>query len=1033
MSPRSAATRRAAWRVASALAVLLGAGCSAPPPSSYVDGGAGAGSARALGTDSAGEACSAIGGGSARTEIFCGGWTQAAANVTPGGPAPADLTQAGAGGLAALASGGAWRAGIDQRFACAAPQPTTILDGVPAMLLRCTRRIGGWPQLALVAAARGQVYFADGIAPSLPVMERAIGLDSGLLSAPTAPLPISEADRLEAAQLASHAFTAKDAADYQRLSALGTRANLAEDFAAAETADRAALALQQRLLGADSPETANALMHLALQISDQGRFPEADGLFARAALLAPRAADRTAPPRLLHYEGLDALNQGHDARALALLARAGAGYAALLPAGTLTRGRAPEASGTLAAALTAGSLVASPTEQTATMGLIETWRYRAVVLRREHKLAQAEAASERARLLALNAGMEVPLVTARLVRTAAITDEAQGRLGAAGSGLARAATSFGQVLPETRPVAETRLLQAADALRAGDPARAARLCRSGTKLLRLLQAGARPELLAPCLDAFAALAARDPAQGPALRAAMFETAEYGQDSVTSRQIAEAAARLAVHARDPRVAAAIRRRQDASARLDTLYRQRDALSRGPASGIAASAKLPRTVATVDAAIAAAQAELAEADAAVQEAAPNFRQLVQLVVPAKAVLDALAPREAFVAVDLTRRGGWVFLLRDGQVSAARVRIGTAAATRLVRRIRASIEPNDAGHLPAYDTADAALLYRDVLGPVAAGLHGASALVVAPSGALLALPFEVLLTGPAQADNLGAAPWLVRQMPISYVPAAANFVALRKLAGGSHAPGAWFGFGDPRPVQLAQAEQTYPASACADSARLFAGLPTLPFSVRELTAARELLGGAARDQLLGPKFTAQAVDHVDLKRFRVLHFATHAILPSELRCQSQPAIVTSDPAGAKSASGALLTANRVLGLDLDANTVILSACNSGGIGGRPAGESLSALARAFFFAGARSMLVTHWSISDQASAYLIAETLRRYAAGADGGLGGALRAAQLGMIDGAGKALPESLAHPFFWAPFVLVGEGRIGAGQRQVAGR
>ena len=131
---------------------------------------------------------------------------------------------------------------------------------------------------------------------------------------------------------------------------------------------------------------------------------------------------------------------------------------------------------------------------------------------------------------------------------------------------------------------------------------------------------------------------------------------------------------------------------------------------------------------------------------------------------------------------------------------------------------------------------------------------------------------------------------------------------------------------------------------------------------------------DELLGPAFTAQAVLTTQLKDYRILQFSTHALLPSELRCQSEPAIVTSAPAGAPDASGALLTASQVVGLDLDADLVILSACNSGGPGGTTAGESLSGLARAFFYAGARSLMVTHWSVNDQVAAFLVADTLRR-----------------------------------------------------------
>ena len=82
-----------------------------------------------------------------------------------------------------------------------------------------------------------------------------------------------------------------------------------------------------------------------------------------------------------------------------------------------------------------------------------------------------------------------------------------------------------------------------------------------------------------------------------------------------------------------------------------------------------------------------------------------------------------------------------------------------------------------------------------------------MVAPSGPLLSLPFEVLLTGPAQPNELAEAPWLVRQFTIAHVPAPSNFVSLRKIAAGSRATQPWFGFGDFRPVTLAQAQAQLP----------------------------------------------------------------------------------------------------------------------------------------------------------------------------------------------------------------------------------
>ncbi len=294
--------------------------------------------------------------------------------------------------------------------------------------------------------------------------------------------------------------------------------------------------------------------------------------------------------------------------------------------------------------------------------------------------------------------------------------------------------------------------------------------------------------------------------------------------------------------------------------------------------------------------------------------------------------------------------------------------------------------------------------------------------PTGALLSIPFGLLLTGPAQQEDLAHAPWLIRQAAISHVPAAANFVSLRRAARAARGGQPWFGFGDFRPATLAQAERSFPAGACEDSAKLFAGLPPLPFARRELEAARLLLGGSAGDELEGGAFTAPRVVSQNLRDFRVLHFATHALLPTDLRCQTEPAIVTSTPAGAADAHGGLLTSSDVVTMDLDADVVILSACNSGGPNGATSGESLSGLARAFFYAGARALMVTHWSVNDQASALLVAGTMQRMRAGDPQGIAGALRGAELALLDGAGHGMPAAIAHPFYWAPFALVGEGR-----------
>jgi CHAT domain-containing protein/tetratricopeptide (TPR) repeat protein len=1000
------------------LVPLLLLGCDRPSAESYVHS-AQAGSSKpiaqvSIGKNSVGEDCTQQ-AETQSADVFCGTWQQPSARVRSGGPGTSAQ-------LAELVATSPWRSAIDNRFRCEPPVATTILGGNPAELMQCTRLVGGWAHVAMVALVNNTIWYADGVLPAAQVMERSIGVLAGVTRA-DAVAPTSGADALLASRLAAKAFSSGDVGQFDTLMAAGTRANLADNPGAAESAFRAALALQQKALGKDNPNTSIALMSLALQLSDEGRYAEADALFVDAGKLVPGAADTTAQARLLHYRGLDAMNQGQLERALTQLSQADDLYAAAVPADALAARPRPiqtpnafTRSGQirLGDLMPSQDLLTDPRAQAALLGLIEVRRNRAVVLRIMGQREEANALLKSAADLARGNGLSRPIVNARLYRTSGLTAAARGLDDQALADLLQSSTAFDRSLPGSKPLADTYLLRARQLVKGGKGDAALPVCRNAVQSLVALKAGTTPVLMASCLDVYAAAAQGQKDQ--VLLAEMFTAAQLAQGGVTSQQIAQATARLSENARDPKVAEAIRHRQDASARLSDLYRRRDDLAEAQRQGAAPSA----ASADLDKQIGDAQTALADADVSLQAASPNYGQLVQEVVPAKDVFAALHPNEAFAAITLSDEDGWLFLLRDGTITVSRIDAGLKQVAELVRRVRAGIELTTNG-LPTFDVADAQRLYQMTLGGVAGSMDGVKALVVAPAGPLLSLPFEVLLTGPAEPTDLAGAPWLVRKFTLAHVPAPSNFVSLRKIATGSRATRPWFGFGDFHPVTLAQAERTFTGAGCVESAKLLAGLPPLPYARKELDAARALLGANASDELLGPAFTADAVLKARLKDYRILQFATHALLPAELRCQSEPAIITSAPPNAPSASGALLTASQVVGLDLDADLVVLSACNSGGPGGTTAGESLSGLARAFFYAGARSLEVTHWSVNDQVAAFLVADTLRRLRENPNLGIAGALRDAQVAMLADAGKGLPAEIAHPFFWAPFAVIGEG------------
>ncbi len=1007
------------------LLAALVSGCAVPPPDKLVADGLGASKPTtqlAIGKNAVGEECTqAQNGADARSaDVYCGEWQQPSARVHAGGAASAaDLPQ--------LATSGAWRTNLDARFNCEAPAASSILGGQPAQIMVCTRRVGGWAHVALVASVNGTAWYADGVRPAVQAMERSIGILAGVMKADAAPVS-SAADTLLASRLAAQSFSSGDVGQYDKLIAVGTRANLANNQASAEAAFRAALALQQKALGRDNPETATVLMSLGLQVSNGGRFAEADSLFGEASRLVGRSSDPTAAARLAHYRGIHLLNQAKPEDALAALTLARAMYGKEMPAEARNAKAVPTAvsnpfihtvAGRLGDLIPTEDLLTNPAAQSALLGLIEVERNRGVALRLLHRSAEAEEALRTASDLARGNGLARPIVTARLYRSASFSAAALGQDKDALDWLTQSSDAFDRSLPGSKPHAETNLLYAGQLVRAGQFSDALPVCKAAVLSLTTLKTGTTPGLMGPCLQVYMNAAERGGDGRQALLAEMFIAAQLGQGGITSQQIAQASATLAENKRDPKVADAIRLQRDLKSQLDGLYGKRDDLAQLRRQGNAPAGTEERA-AELDKQITELQTKASEADAALQAASPNYGQLVQEVVKVKDVYDVLHPGEAFVAMTLTDSDGWVFALRADRITVSHIAKGSREIGALVRRIRAGIElTTDA--LPIFDIEAARAVYDLTLAGVAPALDGAKSVVVAPTGSLLSLPFEVMLTGPATLDGLAKAPWLVRQFTLAHVPAPSNFVSLRKIAGGSRATRPWFGFGEFHPVTLAQARKSFPGASCADSAQLIAGLPPLPYATRELAAARGLLGAAANEQLVGYGFTAEQVLKTPLKDYRILQFSTHALLPTELRCQSEAAIVTSTPLTAADAKGALLTASQVVSLQLDADLVILSACNSGGPGGATAGESLSGLARAFFYAGARSLLVTHWSVNDQVTAFLVADTLRRLRGTPAIGIIGALRDAQLGMLDGAGKDFPPELAHPFFWAPFTVIGEG------------
>jgi CHAT domain-containing protein len=305
----------------------------------------------------------------------------------------------------------------------------------------------------------------------------------------------------------------------------------------------------------------------------------------------------------------------------------------------------------------------------------------------------------------------------------------------------------------------------------------------------------------------------------------------------------------------------------------------------------------------------------------------------------------------------------------------------------------------------------------------------LITVPAAALLSLPLGVLVTDtagvPAGDDHRNIA-WLGRRFAMSTLPSVASLKDLRAVSGASAATKPFIGFGDPAFTGAAGDRRSAAATGalCRQGepldTELVRTLPRLRETATELRRSAQALGAPADSVVLGNDVTESRVRAATLSDYKVIVFATHGLLPSELKCKAEPALALTPPAAATATEDGLLDASEIAQLRLDADWVVLSACNTAGPDGNLGGESLSGLARAFFSAGARCLLVSHWAVASRATVALTTGMFSAYAKSPTRGRAGALARAQRALQD------DKDTSHPFFWAPLVLVGDGGSGPG-------
>jgi CHAT domain-containing protein len=419
-------------------------------------------------------------------------------------------------------------------------------------------------------------------------------------------------------------------------------------------------------------------------------------------------------------------------------------------------------------------------------------------------------------------------------------------------------------------------------------------------------------------------------------------------------------------------------------------------------------------------------------------------------AREIQGLLSADEGLVAFAAGDQESYVFAVTRDRVEWKKIALGSAALADKVAAFRHGLDVDalaksaKSGTPELFDLGLAYQLYATLLGSVDASIADKKKLLVVPMGALTALPFHLLLTEkpttsvPALKDiaTYREAAWLLKRQAVSVLPSVASLKALRVFARKDKAGKPLVGFGDPvfDPAERAKALQDrgeagarvatttraysdFWQGAGVDRAKLAQALPSLLDTADELRAVATKLGAPASDIHLGADASETNVKRATLWDYRVVYFATHGLVAGDVKGLGEPSLALSLPAQPTEFDDGLLTASEVAQLKLNADWVVLSACNTAA-GDKPGAEALSGLARAFFYAGARALLVSHWSVASDAAARLTTSTVGIMGNRPRTGRAEALREAMLAYMNDNSGPLN---AYPGFWGPFSIVGEG------------
>ena len=530
----------------------------------------------------------------------------------------------------------------------------------------------------------------------------------------------------------------------------------------------------------------------------------------------------------------------------------------------------------------------------------------------------------------------------------------------------------------------------------------------------------------------------------------FVLGDLARSSNVQRALSASTARANIT--DQRLSKLVREEQDFNQQIVFLIKLSKELAMQPASE-----QSPQIQAKIKADIEQLRKDAKRATMLIGLDFPAYAELINpKPISLEKIQKNIRPNETLVSWFVGTKTSYVWAVnQQGTPLFKAIPIGQKEVRRNVSELRKALDAKVAyiDEIPAFDFQLSSRIYDELFKPVQSAFAGKDTLVVVPHDDIGQLPLGVLTTAPFQLkgksrnlfSNYKEAPFLIRQYAIVSSPSVTALNALRGLPEPKKDRLDFIGFGDPLfSMQQAKLEETQlaiaptngtqlasrgvplqlrnsPQTADVSSAQV-SRLPRLPDTSDEILEISKLFNVKPdRDIFLQKRANLEQVLKVDMSNRKVVMFSTHGLMPGELDGLSQPALALTNPEVQNLKGDGLLKVDTILTMKLDADWVVLSACNTAAGEGEGA-EALSGLGRAFFFAGARAILVSSWPVDSEASRKLMTDMFRHYVQ--DKGMSKP-RALQLASIRILEEGSPDdkeanySYAHPLFWGPFTMVG--------------